>query len=410
MIANLRRGREGRRSAIVTVAKSLQGAVLSFFDEGDEPRTAIGSPPPRRRPVGRSQSSRRGPADERTVIARRAGAIAIAVVVLAIVYFGFRAYESSQNTQALKNYVSEVTTLVDFEQQQIADPVFNRLIGAPGTTGQQLQALQAALEQDAVTARQEAQTAAGWSVPSSVAGAQQNLLTVLDMRTEALSKIQNYVTPALKTSSIPAIKDIAGAMDIIYASDILYDVRVVPLIHQALVADGIQVAGGGFGGTLLPPTKPFLPDQSWTIAGYVQGKILGETSPELGGTLGAGTHGHKIIGVQVGTTQLTNTSSIQQVPYTPGMTFTVTFDNDGENDEFGVITQVTLYSASTKELIQQAETKETLPGQQATVPVPINGTPVIGTTLLLTATVEPVPGEKEKSNNTLRYYVQFTRS
>jgi hypothetical protein len=92
------------------------------------------------------------------------------------------------------------------------------------------------------------------------------------------------------------------------------------------------------------------------------------------------------------------------------MSFTVTFENDGDNDEFGVITQVTLYSASTKELIQQAETKETLPGQQATVTVPINGTPVIGTTLLLTATVEPVPGEKEKSNNTLTYYVQFTRS
>jgi hypothetical protein len=399
----------------VTAAKRLQGAVLSFFDEGDEPRTAIGSPPPRRRPSDRSQPTRRAPADERTVLARRAGALAIAIVVLAVIFFGYRAYSASQTTQALKNYDSEVTALLEGEQAQVSQPVFNSLEGAPGTAGQQLVALQNNLQQDAVTARLDADTAAGWSVPGSVAGAQQDLLLVLNMRYEALSKVAAYIEPALQNESLSAIKNIAGAMDMIYASDIVYDVRVVPLIEQALVDDGIQVAGAGaggvsLGGTQLPPSKPFLPDQSWTIAGYVAGKILGATPTQLGGVLGAGTHGHKIIGVEAGNTELTSTTNINRVPYTKGMNFTVSFENDGSNDEFGVITQVKLSSAQTAPIVSQAATKETLPGQTTQVLVPLTTTPKIGVVLALTATIEPVNGEKDDSNNTLQYYVEFTQS
>ncbi len=349
------------------------------------------------------------------MLARRAGALAIAIVVLAVIFFGYRAYSASQTTQALKNYDSEVTALLEGEQAQVSQPVFNSLEGAPGTAGQQLVALQNNLQQDAVTARLDADTAAGWSVPGSVAGAQQDLLLVLNMRYEALSKVAAYIEPALQNESLSAIKNIAGAMDMIYASDIVYDVRVVPLIEQALVDDGIQVAGAGaggvsLGGTQLPPSKPFLPDQSWTIAGYVAGKILGATPTQLGGVLGAGTHGHKIIGVEAGNTELTSTTNINRVPYTKGMNFTVSFENDGSNDEFGVITQVKLSSAQTAPIVSQAATKETLPGQTTQVLVPLTTTPKIGVVLALTATIEPVNGEKDDSNNTLQYYVEFTQS
>ena len=349
------------------------------------------------------------------MLARRAGAIAIAVVVIAVVVFGLRAYLASQNTQALKNYDGEVTSLLEGEETQVAQPFFSSLNGAAGTSGQQLVALQGDLEQDAVTARLDAQTAAGWSVPSAVGAAQQDLLLVLDMRYEALDKIQNYIDSALQSSSLSAIKNITGAMGMLYASDILYDVRVQPLIEQALSDDGIQLAGTGaggvrLGGTAPPPAEPFLANQSWTVAGYVQGKLIGSTSPALGGSLGAGTHGHKILGVEAGTTVLNPGNNINNVPYTKGMNFTVTFENDGDNAEFAVITQVTITSASTKTLQSTATTRETLPGDQYPVTVPLNGTPPLGTTLLLTATVEPVAGEKDKANNTLTYYVDFTGS
>jgi hypothetical protein len=133
---------------------------LSFFDEGDEPRTAIESPVPRRRPGGRPPSGGRPPADERTVLARRAGAIGITIVVIAILVFGIRAYLASQNTQALKNYNAEVAALVESEQTQVAQPFFASLNSAPGTSGQQLQNLQGDIYEDYVTAKQDAATSA----------------------------------------------------------------------------------------------------------------------------------------------------------------------------------------------------------------------------------------------------------
>lgn len=388
---------------------------MSFFDEGDEPRTAIESPAPRRRPSRRSPSSGRAPADERTVLARRAGAIGITVVVVAILVFGIRAYLASQNTQALKNYNAEVATLVENEQTQVAQPFFTSLNGAPGTSGQQLGTLQGDIYEDYVTAKQDAQTAAGWSVPSAVAGAQQDLLLVLDLRAEAIIKVYRQIQSALNNGSLIAIRKIAGAMDMINASDVLYAVRVQPLVEQALVNDGVQVNGVGVGGESLGGenvvSSRFLPNQSWTVAGYVQGRILGSTTPQLGGTLGAGSHGHKIISVMAGSTVLTpGTSTINSIPYSKDLQYTVSFENDGANDEFAVITKLTLSSASTATVMAQASTRETQPGQTYPVTLGFQTAPAENTTLRLTATVEPVQGESDKSNNTLSFLVSFTGS
>jgi hypothetical protein len=394
----------------VTVAKPLQGAVLSFFDEGDEPRTAIGSPPPRRGPGNRSRSVRRGP-DERTVLARRAGAVAGAVAVVAIVVFGFKAYLASQNTQALKNYNSEVTTLVEGEQTGVAQPFFNLLNGAPGTGGGELTTLQNTIFQDYYTAKTDAATAAGWSVPGALAGAQQDLLLVLDLRAEAILKVSQQITGALKAGSFSAIRNIAGAMGMIAASDTIYEVRVQPLIEQALVNDGIQVAGAGsnFGGEVVVPSR-FLPNQSWTIAGYVAGKILGATPPQLGGSLGTGSHGHQILSVMVAGTVLTpGTATINTIPFTSNIQYVVSFENDGSNDEFGVMTQLALQSATTGTQTTSTTTRETTPGQQVQATLGFQNAPPPNTTLQLTATIERVQGEQSVANNTLTFLVDFKK-
>jgi len=382
---------------------------LSFFDEGDEPRTAVEPPPPpvRRRSPSSPPPRRRGaPVDARTAFQRRAGALAIVAVVIVIAYFVFRAYEASANTQALKDYDAEVASLVEGEQTQVSQPVFASLAAAPGTTGSALTSLQSALEQDAVTARIDAQTAAGWSVPSAVGSAQRDLLLVLDMRYEALGKVQAYIEAALNQGSITAIKDITGAMQMLFASDVTYATEVVPLIREALVKDGIPV---GAGGVSLPPTTPFLPNQSWTIAGYVAGRILGQTPTQLGGSLGSGTHGHRIISISIGSTTLSG-SAVQQVAYTNPLNVSVAFVNDGSNDEFGVITKVSIGSAEVAAVANTRETRETVPGNDVTVVVPFTQSIKLNTPLYVTATVERVQGENNTGNNTLTYIVEFTKS
>ena len=376
---------------------------MSFFEEGDEPRTTIAT---ERRPGRRARGQPpRRPLDERTVLARRAGAIAALVVVVVVVVFGLRAYLTSQQTQALKDYNSNVTTLLQNEQQQVAQQFFGTLNNIAGTSGQALTADQSNLYQDAVTARMDAQTAAGWSVPGSCADAQRDLLIVLDMRYEAIDKVQAAIVQAITGPGGDAqIKDIAGDMGMIYASDILYKVRVAPLIEQALTNAGIQIGGGAVYGA------PFLPDQSWTTAGYVAGKILGYTPPALGGAVGTGPHGHTLVDVLVGGTALAQGSGvINPITYTKGLTFTVDFSNDGANDEFNVHTQLTLSSASTSTLTASQETRETQPGNTYSATLGFPQTPPIGPVLKLTAAVLPVAGEKDLSNNTQVYYVRFSK-
>jgi hypothetical protein len=397
--------------------KLLQGAVLSFFEEGDEPRTTIAT---RRSPGRRARASgprrpARGPNGERTVLARRAGAVGALIVIVVVVVFGLRAYLTSQQAQALKNYNSQVTTLLESEQQQVAQAFFTSLNGVAGLAGQALESTQAALYQDFVTARLDAQTAAGWSVPGSCADAQRDLLEVLDFRYEAINKVQASIIQAINgPNRDAAIEEIAGAMGMIYASDVIYRVRVAPLIEQALTNAGIQVAGTGAGGVSLGGTAvydgAFMTDQSWTTAGYVAGKVLGYTPPAFGGTIGTGTHGHALQDVLVGTSALSQgVGVINKIPYTTGLTFTIEFTNDGQNDEFDVETQLTLYSQATGTMTTSTVTRETQPGGTYSATLGFRQAPPIGKVLKLTAQVLPVSGEKDLANNTKAYYVQFTK-
>lgn len=387
---------------------------MSFFEEGDEPRTAIRTErAPRRRARATGARAGHARADERTVLARRAGAIAALIVVVAVVVFGVRAYLTSQQTQALKNYNSNVTTLLEGEQTAVAQPFFSQLNDVAGISGQALVSAQSAIYQDAVTARLDAQTAAGWSVPGSLAAAQRDLLLVLNLRYEAIDKVSSVLIAAIDGSDQnTGIEDIAGDMGMVYASDVLYQVRVAPLIEQALSSGGVQVAGTGAGGVALGGVAvydgTFLPNQSWVTAGYVAGKILGYTPPFFGGTLGSGPHGHALTGVLAGSTELVP-GAIQHITYTKGLTFTIDFTNDGANDEFNVHTRLVLSSASTTPLTANAAVRETQPGGTYTATLGFNQAPPLDTPLKLAATVLPVPGEKDLANNTKSYYVEFSK-
>jgi hypothetical protein len=352
------------------------------------------------------------PLDERTLFARRAGAIAIALVVVILAVLGIKLFLASQETQSLKNYNSQVTTLVEAQQSQVSTPFFNTLNGAAGVSGTSLVTLQTSLNEDAVTAKQEAQEAAGWSVPSQMAGAQQNFLLVLDLRLEALEQVQADITPAFGSAgATKAIEDIAGAMRMLAASDVIYAVRVEPLIEEALQNDHIQVASVGTNGIPVSGqdvvSSTFLPTASWTLTSYVAGKILGATPPNLGGAALVGTIGDNLTGVNVGSEQLV-TTGINQVSYSKGMVFSVNFANDSDNTAYDVTTRLTLSSATFSPIVTTYTARDTVPGQTYTESLIFSQTPPLNVPLKLSAEVEPVPGETDTANNKVVYYVEFT--
>jgi hypothetical protein len=347
------------------------------------------------------------------VLARRSGAIAIAVVVVIVVVLGLRAYLASQATQALETYNTNVNTLMGEQQQLVAQPFFSSLNGASTQTGPALQTFQQTLLSDSVLAKQEANTAAGWTVPGPMVGAQTYLLEVLDFRWQGLEQIANEVVPALSTGgNVAALREIAGAMEVLNAADVIYQERVRPLIAQQLQAGGIAVASTGAGGLATSgqevTASQFLPNESWMITTFVATKLLGHMPIALGGNSAGGTNGHQLLSVSAGGKQLTSGQGINPVTYTPGMIFAVNFENDGTNTEYDVVTKVTLSSDSFPAISATATpTPMTQPGQNYTANVVFSQKLPTGTPLRLVATVEPIPGVTNTGANTQSFIVVF---
>jgi hypothetical protein len=388
---------------------------LSFFDEGDEPRTAIRPPqPPPRRPAGRA---RRGTADDRTLLARRAGAAAIVLVVLIGIILAVRAVLNHQALQGLKSYNTEVNGIVVNELNSVRGPFFQALDGSYGSSNptEVPTTLQGYVSVEAGYYHQ----AEGWSVPAQMVGAQTYFVEALGLRYEALQGIETELPKVLGTGSnqTEAIRLIAGDMEKLLSSDVMYADRVKPLIAQALATAGITGQS--------TPNSAFLPDVGWLQPKNVGERILGFIPTSLGGTPATGTPGHELVtpgGVSVEasngtTTPLSSGATVNTYAYTPaGITFVLNVLNSGTIIEYAVQTKIffSKVGLNTSCLKRTSQIRETKPGitylssiviTPATCP---NPSAFINVPLQMTAEVVPLPGETDKANNVQTYLVEFT--
>jgi len=392
---------------------------LSFFDEGDDPRTAIRSPQPRRPP----DRARRSPTDDRTLLLRRAAAAGIVLVVLIALVLGIKALLNHQAVQGLKDYNSKVAALVgpgQGEQTAVRDPFFAAIVNAfnSANPSQVAITIQGEVHQEQLYYQQ----AQGWSVPAQMVGAQRQFVQTLGLRYEALQGIAGEMTSALGSTSGStsdqgtAITQIAGNMQLLLASDVIYAERVAPLISQALNQAGIT------GQTVA--TSAFLPDITWLNPQTVAQRILGFVPTSLGGgTLPAGqSNGHELLGVSVqgssGATPLqTGTTTINHLPYTSaGVTFVLNVKNSGNGFVHDVQTEISFHKTGldTSCLKSTSQIPVTQPGLSYTSSIVFapssctNLNAFFNQALDMTAEVVPVRGETDKTNNSQHYLVEFT--
>ncbi len=384
---------------------------MSFFDDGDEPRTAIRSPqpPPRRQPA----RARGGRADDRTLLLRRAGAAAIVLIVLIALVLGIKAILHHQALQGLKNYNASVNTLVGEEQNGVRIPFFQSIDNAFNSSNPQEvpTTLQQYISQEATYYHQ----AEALSVPAQMVGAQRWFVEALGFRYQALQGIAADIRDALGANSgqSNAINLIAGQMESLLTSDVIYAERVKPLIEQALASAGIS------GQTT--DASVFLPDVGWLQPQLVATRILGYVPSSLGGSTSAGTPGHLLAAVSVqaasGTSTALSNSGLNTFAYTPaGITFVLNVQNSGTVIEHAVATKISftksgLDTACLTSTATIAETKPGLSYNSAIVFAPSSCTNLsafFNVPLRMTAEVVPLPGETNKSNNYLSYLVEFT--
>jgi hypothetical protein len=362
---------------------------LSFFDEADEPSVTPRTAPRRRRPSG---TGSRPPSDQQAILIRRAVAAGVILIVVILIVVGVHSCQVSARNSALKDYSNNVSSLVASSNQTGAQ-FFSQL--SHGSSGNSTQLYNQILD-TRLASQNELKKAQGFDVPDEMRAAQQYLLTTMQMRLDGIGNIANNIQQALgTTTSRDAINTIAAEMARFYASDVTYKDYMLPRMLGALKSAGISTAG-------IPIEKgQFLPSVTWLSPDGVASS-LGKSVSTPSGKPTPGVHGHSLDSVSVGGTTL-QTGSTNTLPANPAPTFTFHYTNGGDNDEHNVAMKVSLSGTN---ISGQTVVPVTTKGQSGTADVKLSSSPPAGN-YTLTATIQPVAGEKNNSNNTLTFPVTF---
>jgi hypothetical protein len=365
---------------------------LSFFDEGDEPRTRIATP---RRPA----TAPTGPAvDQQTLLVRRGVALGLGVLLVILLALGVKGCLNSRKERSLKDYNREVYALVQDSKTKVSEPFFGLIAGARGKSPLDVETQ---VNQFRVVAEEQVRNARNLSTPGDMKPVQRNLLLLMDMRTEALAKIADKVRTALGDQGADvAVNEIAGQMQSFLASDVLYSQRVSPLLIQILDDNDIH-------GQPIATHANFLPSLDWLDPATV-GARLRRGGTAKTGTIAPGTHGHALVSVTAGGVALVPGDAANRIAVSPNLAFDVKFQNQGTNDEVDVVVRIRISGAGTPITVSK-RIDQSKAGQQSTATIALTKTPPIGTPVTLTVEIAAVPGEKTKDNNKQTYTAFFTR-
>lgn len=329
-----------------------------------------------------------------------AGGVILLVVILLVV--GIKGCVSSAKKRSLRDYNAQVASLVRESDDQVSKPFFEALSGSGAATGDTVN-LATQVNQLKIVAEELVGRARKLDVPDDMKPAQSSFLLVLELRRDGLRKIADKIPTAQSTGnqSETAVRQITGQMQQFLASDVIYTVRVVPYIKQALDDNSIT-------GQTIPQSR-FLPSIDWLDETTVADR-LGATAPASArrrGPPAPGSHGHGLTSVTVNGTELSQDSA-NRIPASPNLTFTVNFENQGENDEQAVPVKIEITGAG-RPISASTTVPRTAAGSSATAEVPLRSTPPIGQPVEIKVTVADVPGEADSSNNTATYPAIFTR-
>ena len=373
---------------------------MSFFDEDDEPprttRTRTRpSPPPRRGRVAGGGSS-----TSQTVVIRRMVAVILGAALLLVLFLVVNACNDRRHENALSDYNRRVSNLA-VESRNTGSEFFKQMeqggAQAPQDLYQQIVSFRN-------TANQSLTQAQDLPVPDDMAEAQRSLLISLELRRDGLTKIAEEVKTALGDEgevADEAIKEIAAQMQTFTASDVLYRTRVVEFMKKGL-------ADAGVGDQTIEQSQ-FLGDIGWQSPQFVAARLgqqLSSGGDGEGGRgdepTGPGLHGTGLDATSYGQVTL-QPGAANRLVFAAGQPFSVSFTNQGENDEFNIRVSVKIARESGDPITLNKTVPRVAQGEKATVTLPLNKEPPLDTAVTITTTVASVPGEKTKDNNTSEY-------
>ena len=316
-------------------------------------------------------------------------AIIVAIILIAVLVHGCQV---NATNSALQDYTNKVSSL---NQRSVANgrQLFTQLSQASAAGS--ANSVQNGINQVLADEQKVFNEAKQMSVPDQVKAGNDYFIKALKARVDGIKGIAGAIQPALSSSATQAnVNALAAETAKFYASDVFYKDYALPLIYAALHDAG----------TRFSPIngEQFLPNVEWVQPSFVASQLHVNVPGAQPSKPAPGLHGHSLTSVSVAGTTL-QTGATNTVPSSPTPSFTLDFNNGGTNDEHNVRCKVSINGSSVS---GTATVPETFAGKNATCTIKLNGAPPKGTQSVV-ASIEPVPGEKNKDNNTITYTITF---
>jgi hypothetical protein len=356
---------------------------LAFLDEEQDDLVVADEPERPRRRVGGPQRRRQ------QYLVRRLIGVGVGLAFLILIVIAFRGCLEARSDRALRNYTSNVATIMQQSEQSGKD--FFDLLNNPSGSSSSLDVKNQVLAQ-----RDNSETllnrADDLSTPGQMDDAQSAVKQALTLRRDALSSIAENVGQATaRAQTGSALTTISDAMGSLYASDVLWTQIGSPEIKKVLQDENVDAPA-------LPPGK-FMPanatdflDQATLVTKL---NAITGAQPTTGGT-----HGLQLLQTDVGGTTL-QPDTTNTVP-SDATEIDIQVQNSGDSDESGI--QVTATLAG-NELTGQLSALSA--GETGTVKIPLTSKPAVGSDSTLEVVIQPVPGEQLTENNQSTYTVVF---
>ena len=378
---------------------------MSFFDEGDEPRTRTQRAA---RPAAGARSGGAAAVDPATLRTRRLVALGFGIVLFLLLAFLVNSCLDTRAENRLKDYNRDVNSVAERSDRDVSQPFFDLM--ARG--GQSPNELESNINELRATAEGHVQDAEDFDVPDELHTAHRNLLLALDMRAAGLEKIASQIRTALVQDggdeAAEATEQIAAQMQQFLSSDVIYDARVIPAIGDAFREKDISdVDDNPIANTAFLPSLEWLDPE--VVADRLGAEGGGGDSSGSSGDPAPGLHGHGIVATSVGDLTLEPGESVNRIPAGSDITFDVRFANQGDNEEKNVPVRIRIRGQGIKTISAVRRVESTQPGEEAVASVPLPQAPPIGTSVTIEAVVEKVPGEEKTDNNRQTYTAIFTR-
>jgi len=368
---------------------------MDFPDPNSDPDTP--EPFPTRERPSRSERPRRsrgaggsgGGGPKQQLMARRAVALGIGLVVLILLVFGAKGCLDARKNRSLEDYAGSVTQVVD-ETNSLSKTFFGRLedpqdLSVPDFVSE-IESDRSAM--DGFLSRVEK-----LDTPGDMKSAQSTLLLTYQLRAGAMNIIAERMSTATgKEGKAAAIKTIAKQMEVLSASDVLYNQVTRHQIDFTISDNGATAPA--------MPKSEFVPDVAkWVDTGQIE-DALGQVTGVSGGTsTGTGPSGTQLDSTVIGATTLDAT-----VPTTitgPPDPVVVSVTNSGETDLTDVEVSVTVDGGDP--ITGSIDALAAGESGQATIPL----VPAPTGSVTLDVDVAAAEGEDNLTNNSASFQVNF---